>query len=56
MSDELERVHEKKLSFGGIGKAIFGSKGRVIVNLSLVLTQAGFCCVYVIFMSDNLNG
>ena len=53
-SIELEPKYGK-LAFGGIGKALFGNAGRITVDVCLVLTQIGFCCVYVIFMSGNLE-
>ena len=56
VSDELEKREGKKASFGGIGRTLFGNAGRLIVDISLIFTQTGFCCVYVIFISSNLNG
>ena len=56
VSDELEWKYGKTFSFGAIGKALFGLKGRIIVDVSLIFTQVGFCCVYVIFIGDNLQG
>lgn len=53
-SIELEPKYGK-LAFGGIGNALFGKPGRIVVDVCLVLTQIGFCCVYVIFMSENLS-
>ena len=56
VSEELEGKCGKRLSFGAIGKLVFGMKGRVIVDVCLIFTQVGFCCVYVIFIGDNCNG
>ena len=28
---------------------------RIVVNLFLIITQFGFCCVYFVFMADSLN-
>lgn len=41
-------------SYGHIGEVACGRLGRVAVDASLVLSQAGFCCVYVAFIARNL--
>ena len=28
---------------------------RIIVNVFLIITQFGFCCVYFVFVADSLN-
>ena len=28
---------------------------RLVVNIFLIITQFGFCCVYFVFMADSLN-
>ena len=55
VSDEIEKQTGKQLSYGEICKFLFGTKGQTILDVSLSLTQIGFCCVYVIFIADNTS-
>ncbi|KZV37888.1 proton-coupled amino acid transporter 3 [Dorcoceras hygrometricum] len=41
-------------SFGDLGFAVSGSIGRFAVDFMIVLSQAGFCVGYLIFISDTL--
>ncbi|DBA05439.1 TPA: hypothetical protein N0F65_007601 [Lagenidium giganteum] len=41
-------------TFGHIGFVAFGSWGRRMVQISIILMQAGFCCTYVIFVAQNM--
>ncbi|XP_075474200.1 amino acid transporter AVT3B-like [Primulina tabacum] len=41
-------------SFGDLGFAVSGSIGRCAVDFMIVLSQAGFCVGYLIFISDTL--
>lgn len=43
-------------TFGQVGRAAFGSVGSAVVNANLVLTQAGFCAVYVIYLGARARG
>ncbi|KAL2348703.1 hypothetical protein Fmac_002703 [Flemingia macrophylla] len=50
------RLHSaaKLNSFGDLGFAICGPLGRSTVDLMIVLSQAGFCVSYLIFVSTTL--
>ncbi len=64
-----ERYSVEKLSYGDVvcdviysplrscGQALLtlGSYGRGFANFFIVLTQFGFCCVYVVFISTHLT-
>ncbi|KAL4147288.1 hypothetical protein PRNP1_011044 [Phytophthora ramorum] len=43
------------VSYGLVGEKAFGKVGRVAVNISLVLSQIGFCCSYLIFVEKNIG-
>lgn len=45
----------KSVSYGMLGEKAFGSVGRAAVNVSLVLSQVGFCCSYLIFVQKNIG-
>lgn len=47
--------HVRGVSYGMIGKKAFGKGGKIAVNVSLVLSQLGFCCSYLIFIEKNLR-
>lgn len=42
-------------SYGDIGEFAYGKKGRMFVDAALAVTQFGFCCVYMIFLGNNVN-
>ncbi|KAH0465337.1 hypothetical protein IEQ34_005440 [Dendrobium chrysotoxum] len=41
-------------SFGDLGRAVAGPTGRLAVDSMIVLSQAGFCIGYLIFISSTL--
>jgi len=43
-----------KGSYGYLGQRAAGAWGRRAVDVSVVLSQAGFCCVYIIFIARNV--
>jgi proton-coupled amino acid transporter len=47
--------HSSRVSYGLLGEKAFGKNGRRAVNVSLVLSQLGFCCTYLIFVEKNLS-
>ena len=43
------------ITYSDIGFSAFGLTGRAIVDFSLLTSQVGFCCAYLIFISENLS-
>ncbi|POM71172.1 Vacuolar amino acid transporter, partial [Phytophthora palmivora] len=54
-SNVLLRNGRTNVSYGLVGEKAFGKVGRVAVNISLVLSQIGFCCSYLIFVEKNIG-
>lgn len=56
-SAQLQRRGEFSggVSYGLVGEIAYGKIGRVAVNVSLVLSQLGFCCSYLIFIERNIR-
>jgi amino acid permease len=45
----------KPLSFGEVGRAILGRRGKTLIDVFLVGTQLGICCVYFTFVATNIH-
>ncbi|KAF4322663.1 hypothetical protein JM18_003275, partial [Phytophthora kernoviae] len=43
------------MSFGDVGKEILGPKGKLLIDVFLVGTQLGICCVYFTFVATNIH-
>lgn len=41
-------------TYGHVGYEAYGPWGRRMVQISIILMQAGFCCTYVIFVAQNM--
>ena len=52
---EEEQSQRSQGSYGDIGREAFGEPGKKIVDCALCFTQTGFCCVYMIFLGNNLH-
>ncbi|KAE8672755.1 Amino acid transporter ANTL2 [Hibiscus syriacus] len=42
-------------SFGDLGYAVCGTSGRFVVDVLIILSQAGFCVGYLIFIANTLT-
>ncbi|XP_010918293.1 amino acid transporter AVT3B [Elaeis guineensis] len=51
---DLDDGFSKIASFGDLGLAVAGPSGRAVVDAMIVLSQAGFCVGYLIFISNTL--
>jgi proton-coupled amino acid transporter len=41
--------------YGGVGREVLGAWGEVVVNVCLVISQAGFATAYLIFIGANIH-
>lgn len=48
-------VVENCLATGPIFFRKFQNAGRVMINVFLIVTQLGFCCVYIVFVAQNFR-
>lgn len=44
-----------RMSFGDVGREILGPKGKLLIDIFLVGTQLGICCVYFTFVATNIH-
>ncbi|PKA60095.1 Lysine histidine transporter-like 1 [Apostasia shenzhenica] len=52
---EHDLEYSKISSFGDLGLAVAGPAGRLAVDIMIVLSQAGFCVGYLIFIGNTLT-
>lgn len=43
-----------RMSFPEVGEAILGARGRLVVELSIAISQACFVCAYFLFIGENV--
>lgn len=43
------------ISYGDVGNHAMGPTGRLLVDFAIVISQTGFCCAYIIFITENLT-
>ncbi|XP_062548582.1 proton-coupled amino acid transporter-like protein CG1139 isoform X2 [Armigeres subalbatus] len=48
-------VCSRSFETGPVGLRRYSRLARIVVNLFLVITQLGFCCVYFVFVAANLR-
>ncbi|KAL4230317.1 hypothetical protein ACF0H5_010700 [Mactra antiquata] len=44
-----------EISYGDVGYQAIGHTGRLLVDIAIVVSQTGFCCAYIIFITENLS-
>ncbi|XVE93059.1 hypothetical protein REPUB_Repub01dG0157500 [Reevesia pubescens] len=52
--ESFENGFAKIVSFGDLGFAVCGTVGRFVVDVLVILSQAGFCVGYLIFIANTL--
>lgn len=45
----------KTIMYGDVGYYALGTLGKMLVEVALVISQAGFCCSYLIYISETLS-
>lgn len=43
-------------TFSSLGEKSLGKLGKLFCDIALGLTQTGFVCLHIVFISQNLNG
>lgn len=43
-----------EVNYSDIGFAAFGLTGRTVIDFALLTSQIGFCCAYLIFITENM--
>lgn len=51
---DLATTPDHLLDYGDLAYGAFGKPGWWVVQISIVLSQVGFCCAYLIFITENL--
>ena len=51
----LEKSGKRIQTYGDVGKEAYGAAGGAFVDISLMITQFGFCTAYLILISHNMD-
>lgn len=54
-SHENSGVNQDIITYSDVAFAAWGEIGRLIIDGSLICAQVGFCCGYLIFITENLS-
>ncbi|XP_065886219.1 uncharacterized protein [Dysidea avara] len=46
---------DSAIDYGEVGFYAIGPAGKWLVEVSIIVSQLGFCCAYLIFISENLH-
>ncbi|XP_045203873.2 uncharacterized protein LOC123556878 isoform X2 [Mercenaria mercenaria] len=57
---EIEKKNQQEpanteITYGDVGYQAIGHAGRMLVDMAIVISQTGFCCAYIIFITENLS-
>jgi len=47
-------IDEDNIGYGDVGFYAYGKFGALLVDVAIVVSQTGFCCAYLIFISENM--
>lgn len=51
---EKNTDHRREIGYGDVGYEAYGKFGANIVDACIVVSQTGFCCAYLIFITENI--
>ncbi|XP_013395814.1 amino acid transporter AVT3B isoform X1 [Lingula anatina] len=51
----IPKAPGQELNYGDVGFYAMGKLGQWLVDLAILISQVGFCCAYLIFISKNLS-
>lgn len=51
---DKESEQRKELGYGDVGYEAYGKLGSNVVDACIVVSQTGFCCAYLIFITENI--
>ena len=54
-SQEHSALNQEIITYSDVAFAAWGEIGRLIIDGSLICAQVGFCCGYLIFITENLS-
>jgi len=54
-SNSPEMPTKENVTYSDVGFAAFGHIGRYVIDTSILISQVGFCCAYLIFITENLT-
>ena len=52
----IQSAHQpgQEITYGELVQIGFGQRGKNIVDAAICASQTGFCCAYLIFISENI--
>ena len=50
-----ERIGDHITSYSELGFAVYGKKGKLMVDLFIFISQIGFCIAYLLFIGTQLD-
>lgn len=53
-STSPQLLHSSYIDYGDVGYAALGVWGKWLVDVAIIISQIGFCCAYLIFITENL--
>ncbi|XP_077984384.1 uncharacterized protein LOC144439017 [Glandiceps talaboti] len=52
---DVDKKTIREIDYGDVGYHAMGSTGQIMVDTAIIISQIGFCCAYMIFITENLS-